>query len=88
MEDDEETEEEGPETNEESEEEWQEDQEIDWDKGMIFLKIEWDDSDVEIAESDEFRLDFSSSPATTATTLIHRVVTTRALISLERLHQT
>ena len=46
--------EEGPETNEESEEEWQEDQEIDWDKGIdISEDTEWDDSDVEIAESDE-----------------------------------
>ena len=54
VEDDEETEEEGPETNEESEEEWQEDQEIDWDKGIdISEDTEWDDSDVEIAESDE-----------------------------------
>ena len=45
---------EGPETNEESEEEWQEDQEIDWDKGIdISEDTEWDDSDVEIAESDE-----------------------------------
>ena len=54
VEDEEETEEEGPETNEESEEEWQEDQEIDWDKGIdISEDTEWDDSDVEIAESDE-----------------------------------
>ena len=46
--------EEGPETNEESEEEWQEDQEIDWDKGIdISEDTDWDDSDVEIAESDE-----------------------------------
>ena len=54
VEDDEGTDEEGPEKNEESEEEWQEDREIDWDKGIdISEDTDWDDSDVEIAESDE-----------------------------------
>ena len=37
-----------------SEEEWQEDEEIDWDKGIdISEDAEWDDSDVELTESDE-----------------------------------
>ncbi len=37
-----------------SEEEWQEDEEIDWDKGIdISEDTEWDDSDVELTESDE-----------------------------------
>jgi hypothetical protein len=36
------------------EEEWQEDEEIDWDKGIdISEDTEWDDSDVELTESDE-----------------------------------
>jgi|TARA_B100001559_G_C16482032_1_gene614239 hypothetical protein len=48
------TEKEDSTTNDESEEEWQEDQEIDWDKGIdISEDTEWDDSDVEVAESDE-----------------------------------
>ncbi len=38
----------------ESEEKWQEDREIDWDKGIdISEDTDWDDSDVELAESDE-----------------------------------
>ena len=54
VEDKEETVEEGSETDEDQEEEWQEDQEIDWDKGIdISEDTDWDDSDVEIAESDE-----------------------------------
>ena len=37
-----------------SEEEWQEDQEIDWEKGIdISEDTEWEDDDVELAESDE-----------------------------------
>ena len=54
VEDKEETFEEDSETDEDQEEEWQEDQEIDWDKGIdISEDTDWDDSDVEIAESDE-----------------------------------
>ena len=54
VEDEEETVEDDSETEENSEEEWQEDQEIDWDKGIdISEDTDWDDSDVEIAESDE-----------------------------------
>ena len=54
VEDKEETVEEDSETDEDQEEEWQEDQEIDWDKGIdISEDTDWDDSDVEIAESDE-----------------------------------
>ena len=53
-EDEDETVEDDSETDEDSEEEWQEDQEIDWDKGIdISEDTDWDDSDVEIAESDE-----------------------------------
>ena len=53
-EDEEETVEDDSETDEDSEEEWQEDQEIDWDKGIdISEDTDWDDSDVEIEESDE-----------------------------------
>ena len=59
VEGDERTEEEGPETNEESEEEWQEDREIDWDKGIdISEDTDWDDSDVQMAESDEAQVGF------------------------------
>lgn len=54
VEDEEETIEDDSETDEDSEEQWQEDQEIDWDKGIdISEDTDWDDSDVEIAESDE-----------------------------------
>ncbi len=50
----EETEEEDPVSSDDTEEEWQEDQEIDWDKGIdISEDTDWDDSDVEVAESDE-----------------------------------
>ena len=54
VEDEGETIEDDSETDEDSEEQWQEDQEIDWDKGIdISEDTDWDDSDAEIAESDE-----------------------------------
>ncbi|MBG45608.1 MAG: hypothetical protein CMB76_03715 [Euryarchaeota archaeon] len=44
----------GSDSQEETDEEWQEDQEIDWEKGIdISEDTEWEDDDVELAESDE-----------------------------------
>ena len=52
--DDEKSEDGGSISEDDSEEEWQEDEEIDWDKGIdISEDAEWDDSDVELTESDE-----------------------------------
>ena len=52
--DDEKSEDGGSTSEDDSEEEWQEDEEIDWDKGIdISEDAEWDDSDVELTESDE-----------------------------------
>ena len=52
--DDEKSEDRGSISEDDSEEEWQEDEEIDWDKGIdISEDTEWDDSDVELTESDE-----------------------------------
>lgn len=43
-----------PASEDETEEKWQEDREIDWEKGIdISEDTDWDDSDVELAESDE-----------------------------------
>ena len=48
------SEDDGSDSQEETEEEWQEDQEIDWEKGIdISEDTEWEDDDVELAESDE-----------------------------------
>ncbi len=43
-----------PASEDETEEKWQEDREIDWEKGIdISEDTDWDDSDVELAESDK-----------------------------------